>query len=29
MRAWENGKEGTVEVLRERLANKDRDLRER
>jgi len=29
MLARENGKEGTAEVLKERLVNKDRDLRER
>jgi hypothetical protein len=29
MLAWENGKEGTVEMLKEWLANKDWDLRER
>ena len=29
MLARENGKEGTAEVLKERLVNKDRDLSER
>jgi hypothetical protein len=29
MLVWKGGKEGTVKVLKEWLANKDQDLRER